>query len=211
MRTRQQEAIESGFSLVEIVIAAAILFLVIGSVTMMGVASDRGYRTGATVAQLEEQTALAIDRVSADLRVAVLDSVELDGSGAVTYVQAIGFSGGPIWSTRRRLAFELEPGELEDGIDNNGNGLADEGRIVLTVDADGPAESLRVLSRWVPRLGEGEAANGLDDNGDGLIDERGLSIQREGDVLIVRLSLEKRDPDGRLLRRTARTGIQPRN
>ena len=110
----------------------------------------------------------------------------------------------------RSLSFEYEIGELDDGLDNNGNGLIDEGRLVLTENA-GLTNDRRVITRWVAELLEGELDDGLDNNGNGLVDEPGFLVERIGESLIVRVTLQKRDAEGRLMTRTARTSVRLRN
>jgi hypothetical protein len=123
-----------GFSLVELMVVASLLSSVVGSILVMGRANERAYRTGSGAAHLEAQAAMTIERIVPELRIAQLASVAPDplsgvGADAVEYVQATGLSGGTIVTgALRRLAFEYETGELDDGLDNNGNGLVDEGR-----------------------------------------------------------------------------------
>ena len=70
---------------------------------------------------------------------------------------------------------------------------------------------LSVLCTDVSEFLEGEALDGDDDNGNGVTDERGFNIHREGDVLILRLSVESIGWDGQPLQRTVETGIRLRN
>ena len=157
----------AGFTLVELLVAAALLILVFGSVALVGGTSQRAYRTGTVVSHLESQVAITMERIVSDLRTAGVDTLAPDpiqgvGGRDVQYVQATGMQGGVVqWSPLRQLAFEYEPDELDDGIDNNGNELIDEGRVVLIEDLGGPQEHRRVLTRWVPELAEGELENGV--------------------------------------------------
>jgi prepilin-type N-terminal cleavage/methylation domain-containing protein len=207
----------AGFSLIEVMIVVTILGVVIGSLSLMGIASDRAYRTGATSAQLESQAVTTTERIVADLCIAADDSLSPDpvagaGASAIEYVQALGLEDGEVqWSGLRRLAFEYEAGEVDDGLDNNGNGLADEGRVVLRDEIGGPAERRRTLTHWVREHLAGEIANGLDDNGNGLIDEPGFVVERLGETLVIRLTLERADAEGRLLTRTTKTSARLRN
>lgn len=207
----------AGFSLVEMAIVVALLGAVIGSLAMVGLSSERTYRTGAMSAHLEAQAATTVERIVVELRIVGRDTVVPDpvqnvGSDSIRYLQATGLAGGDVvWSTARRLAFEYEAGEIDDGIDNNRNGLVDEGRVVLTEDFGGPGETPRILTRWVREFAAGEAENGVDDDGNGLIDERGFCVERIGETLVVRLTLERRDGEGRLMSRTARTSARLRN
>ena len=216
-RTHITGGAAAGFSLVELMLVAAVLGLIVGSVAMLGRAGEQAYRTSATAAHLEAQAATTVERIVAELRIAGLATIAPDpipgvGSDAIQYLQATGMTNGQVqWTTLRRLAFEYEAGEIDDGLDNNKNGLVDEGRVVLREDFGGPAERPRVLTRWVREVAEGEVENGVDDDGDGLVDERGFFVERFGETLVVRLTLQRRDAEGRLLTRTARTSVRSRN
>lgn len=213
---RKRSAPSAGFTLIEMLVVTAVLSLVIGSVAMVGLANGRAYRTGASAAQLEAQIAVAMDRVSRELSTAVLSSLAPDpapgiGSEQIEYVQATGIQLGQVqWSPLRRLAFEHEPSELDDGLDNDGNGLIDEGRLVLIEDVGGAGERRRVLVRHVRELQATEEENGVDDDGNGLIDERGFFVERDGETLVVRLTLEL-ESEGVRMTRTARTSTRLRN
>ncbi|MEQ1892117.1 MAG: hypothetical protein ABL998_06210 [Planctomycetota bacterium] len=60
-------------------------------------------------------------------------------------------------------------------------------------------------------LAEGELDDGDDDNGNGLVDEEGLSFERTGGRLVIRLSLESLDSNGNSLVRTVQTSVRLRN
>lgn len=217
LTNRTRRSLHAGFSLVELAIVVVLLAIVLGSVAMIGNASDRAYRTGSVSSHLESQVASTIEKVVDELQIAGVDTITPDpiqgvGASSIRYVQATGIVGNDVvWTPLRRLAFEYEVGEIDDGIDNNHNGLVDEGRIVLTEDVGGPNERRRVLTHWVGELLEGEQENGLDDNGNGLVDERGFFVERVGEAIVIRLTLQRRTADGFLLSRTAQTSTTPRN
>lgn len=192
-----QSCARAGFSLVEMLIVALLLSLTLGVVGMVARSSERAFQTGTTTADLELQTAQAIERIVVELRPTALASLAPDplpglGAEAVQYVHALDYVGGEIVnSSLRRLSFEYAEGELDDGLDNNSNGLIDEGRVVLTEDPGGAQERRLVLTRWVA--------------------EGGFLVERVGETLFVGLTLERRDAQGRALRRSARTSTQLRN
>ena len=220
MNKRETNRSSGGYTMVEVLVAATILALMLGAVTLVGGANDRAYQSGIALAHLEAQTDEALARIVAEIRIAELETITPDptagvGAGALQYTQAVGFTAGQVVSTPLRvLAFAYEAGELDDGIDNNGNGLVDEGRVLLTEDLGGPDERQRVLTRWVSELLEGEIQNGLDDNGNGLVDEAGFWVERDADspgTFLLRLSLHRVDSQGRLITRTAQTSTRIRN
>jgi hypothetical protein len=207
----------AGFTLVELAIAGALFAVILGSVALVAGSSERTYRTESVHSQLEAQAGRTMQQVCEELRMAGIDTLSPApaagvAASSVQYVQAIGIENGVVqWTPLRRLELEYELGELDDGLDNNGNGLVDEGRLVLVEDPGSPNERRRVLTRWVAELLEGELANGLDDNGNGLVDERGFSLEGNGRAVTVRFTLERRTNEGALLRRTANSSVRPRN
>lgn len=216
-RLDRTRARRGGFSLIEIMVVTVLLAVVLGAVAMVGSASDKAYRTGTIDAHLESQVAIAMDHVTEELRIAGVDTIVPDpvpgvGASEIRYVQATGLTGGQIdWTPLRSLRLEYEVGEIDDGLDNNGNELVDEGRLILIEDLGGGNERRRVITRWVAEFLEGEQENGLDDNGNGLVDERGFLVERVGETYVIRLTLERRSGDGFLMRRSARTSTNPRN
>jgi prepilin-type N-terminal cleavage/methylation domain-containing protein len=206
----------AGFSITEVLIASTILALVLGSTAMVAVSSTRAQQFTGAKAKVQDIARRAADRVADELLNASATGLFPDpqpfGTSDVLFQVAEGVTGGAIdWSAPKRLSFQYDTGEIDDGIDNNGNGLVDEGVLVLTIDAGGPSELSVVLCRGVRELLEGEVQNGVDDNGNGLIDEPGFSVQRSGDLLVVRISIEKPGPEGGTLISTVETGVQLRN
>jgi len=211
-RIRTSRTGAAGFTLIEISIVSAILMIVIGSLTMMAQASDRAFSTGATIAHLESRASATMSQIIRELAIAQNTAVLRPDGAVIDYVQAVDFvAGDPVLTLPRRLAFEYEAGEIDDGIDNNGNGLVDEGLVVLTEDVGAPTERRRVLTRWVSELLQGEIDNGIDDNGNGLIDERGFTMVQSGETITILLSLQKPGPGNRLLNRSSVTSIRLRN
>lgn len=206
----------AGFTLVELTIAASLLLVVLGTAAMVAASNARMYKAESVGSHLEGRASLAMDKIVRELRIAGIDTLDPDLQSAhtssVQYAQAVGIdAAGVVWTPRRRLEFQYALGEVDDGSDNNGNGLVDEGRVVLTTDEGGPEERALVITRWVAELLQGELANGIDDNANGLVDEAGFVLERVGETLIVRLTLQRRTDDGRLLTRSSQTSIRSRN
>jgi hypothetical protein len=115
------------------------------------------------------------------------------------------------WGDPRTVRFEYENGELDDGVDNNNNGLADEGVVVWIENAGQPDERRSVWASGVREYLAGETFNGEDDNENGLSDEAGLSFAIDDDVLTIRLTLEDRGPSGVLITKSTETSVHVRN
>jgi hypothetical protein len=105
----------------------------------------------------------------------------------------------------------MDVGELENGLDDDGDGIIDEGRVILTRDFLGAEELSVVLAHDVRSRFEGELANGLDDNGNGLVDERGFCMTLQDGLLVLRLSIAGRSPEGTRTTSTVETSVHFRN
>jgi len=207
-----------GHTLVEVLVALGILTVAGGALALVGMTSGNTFRAEALRTTLDGQARDVISRLTRELRGSNSGSVSalpesptwdtnltFDQPAEITL-----FTSSIIWRTMR-LELLYEQGEVNDGADNNGNGLVDEGRIVLRRDW-GEAEEVSVtLAHAVREYLEGETLNGLDDNGNGLIDERGLVFERSGDTITVRLTLERFDTQGNPATRSADTSVLLRN
>jgi hypothetical protein len=207
---------KDGFTVIELLIGLTLftglilLFtLTIGTIT--GTYRE-GRAEGDLIARAHRVVTRVADRLAMSERERIV-GIPAAGFGATTlqFHVASGWAGSTIWAPDESVFWELERGELDDGRDNNGNGLVDEGVIVWVQDVGLPNERRVVLASGVAELAEGEAFNGLDDNGDGLIDEGGLSFAVEGDVVTVGLTLQTVDRDKRVLSRSVRTAVAVRN
>jgi len=206
-------------TLVEVTIGM-VLFAGFATSVFLAVESSAGsYRTEATAARLDAKAREAMDAVTTYLREADFASISPPAVAApasassLDFQRAIGFGGGEVaWGLTERLAFELDPGEIEDGLDNDGDGRIDEGRIVWSEDPDGAGGRRTVLCGDVAAALEGESiGNNLDDNDNDLVDERGFCVQFVGRRILARITLEARDRDGNRIQRTATRAVTPRN
>jgi hypothetical protein len=205
-----------GFTVIELLIGLTlfsglilIFTLTIGSITGT-------YREGRAEADLVARAHRTVTRIADRLAMARRTGLTPEpapgfGESGLAYEVATGWAGTTIWGPSEQVLWELERGELDDGRDNNGNGLVDEGVVVWVQNLGQPDERRVVLASGVAELAEGETFNGVDDNGDGLIDEGGLSISTDLDVVTVGLTLQTTDRDKRVLSRSVRTAVAVRN
>lgn len=210
---------ERGFTMLEVAIATAVLSTVFMIVfRTIGAAQDLN---GATLvrADLEVRARIALERMVSELRDSGVSQLSPQptpplGASALTFRRATGWSGSTIiWEpSPRRIEWRSSPGEIaDDGKDNNGNGLIDEGQVIFT-SSYGTAQAVEtVLADRVSRLALGEVADGVDNNGDGLVDERGLSFSLTGKLLTIQLSLENLDQKGNLVKVQLTTMVLLRN
>ena len=210
-----------GFTLVELMISATLLIVVLGG---LGLALRRGmdlFQSTTTISELDTRTGRVLNRIVREMRMALAatttDLSTPDGApkfwaSSVDYRKAVDYvDGDPILGAPRRIVFELAAGELDNGVDDNGDGLVDEHRVVLVLDPGAAGEQRTVLANRVSELQRGEQANGLDDDGNGLADEAGLSFDQEDQLITVRLTLTGIGSDGATLVSSATDSFILRN
>lgn len=214
IRTRHRRSC-AGFTLIEIAIAGLLLTLLLSSAILAARSGYGAFRATQDASDVETRVRRALDRTAVELLgvgTSELQPNPTDAFGAddVLYRHPTGLAGTAIqWGDLNRLAFEPELGEIDNGVDDDGDGLVDEGSLVLTRDVGGKNQRI-VLCNGVRELYEGETANGLDDNGNGVVDERGFNVRRVGDVLDVRLCLEAMGDEGPIVR-ALETSVRVRN
>ena len=206
----------SGFSLVEVLISISMLVIMIGTVGLTVRSGSRAFRTGQTVANLDANTRRFVDRICERLqttsRAEATPTPETPFSSTVVDYQSaatVGFGLG--WGDLERIELRVSPGDADDGVDNDGNGLIDERQVIWTINPGLADESEQVLCSRVAEFLEGELENGLDDNDNGLIDEGGLSFDFGDNSVTVRLTCQARDPGGFLIESTVQRTIAFRN
>lgn len=206
----------AGLSLVEVLIAMTLLGGLLSTLLLVVLRGSASAREGMSRQSLEGRARRTLERITNELGSAGAATLDPDplapwGSSNLTFQSMTGYEGGIQWSLPRTFSVALEEGELDDGSDNNGNGLSDERVLLLTDDSGGAGEQTVVLARGIRELGEGELQNNADDDGDGLIDESGLSFVHVGGRLLVDLTLEGQDLEGTLLVRSVRGTVRLRN
>lgn len=207
-----------GMTLLEVVIAGALAAILLGGLLSATQRGQDAYRRSSANTGLDAKAGRVMDRLLRDLSAASFarldpsDPVAPFGSERLQFDRPVSFTAGvPDWGERVELRWEREPNEIDNGLDDDGDGLIDEGLAVLVRDPGGPDEQRVVLARSVAEFLEGETANALDDNGNGLEDEPGLCFERRDDGLVVRLSVQALGPDRELMVRTVESTVTPRN
>lgn len=200
-----------GFTAVEAVISVLLLSLILGGLFM---AIDRGmglFRQSTANQEADGRLERAIDRISREVFGASRASLGPDlttlpgdpvaWSEQLDFRPATGWDGTTVTlGALQRIQLRIAQGEVDNGIDDDGDGLADEHEVVLVRDLGLGSELTVVLVRDVAELLEGETQNGLDDNGNGLEDERGMVFDVDGDTLNLRLTVTRAGPQGPILR-----------
>jgi prepilin-type N-terminal cleavage/methylation domain-containing protein len=205
----------AGFTLLELVVTVAILGLVLTSLGLVQSRSSKESMVLRARAVAESRVRRTLDAVAAELTAVgrsllLPDPTTVFGASTVTFQHPMGVSnaGLVLWGTASRLSLELDPRELNNGVDDDGDGLIDEQQLVFTRDF-GTANARRVvLCTNIPELAPGEiAGNGIDDNGNGVVDEAGFNIRRIGDLLSVHLTVLQPYGGNRVASTTLETSI----
>ena len=207
-----------GMTVVELSMSLGLLSILVGLSAMVGDSGRSVFVQTSSSSEVEARLKSTLERVASELEMATLGSLDPQLDGVLTDTDSLRFqqvvdieAGAAVLGGVLQFGFESDPADAADGLDNDGDGLVDEGRVVMTRDAGGAGEVSVTLCNDVRRYLEGESAGGGDDNGNGLTDESGFVIEREGDLLTLRLSLERVRHDGQVVTKTGSTSLLLRN
>jgi prepilin-type N-terminal cleavage/methylation domain-containing protein len=208
----------AGYTLIELLLSAAVMGLVLTALAQVQMRSSveaKGMQAREIAAGRARR---ALDRVAEEMTgvgrsLIFPDPSSAFGTGAVTYQKATGVSGAGVvqWTTPSRLELRIDPREIDNGIDDDGDGLVDEQQLVLTRNFGLPNAQPVVLCSNIPKLAPGEILNGIDDNGNGVVDEAGFNIQRVGDLLTIRLTVQQPYSGNRVATVTLETSVTLHN
>ncbi len=206
----------SGYTLSELVIAMTVFATMLGGLFTFMQSGMRGAKLTSTRALLARRTGHAVNHITEALLLSDADTLSPAnpplGSSFLDYQVPLAVTAaGVVWDNAARVEWQADPADPSDGVDNNGNGLIDEGRVVVLRDFGLVTQRDTVIATDVARFLQGETANNADDNGNGLQDESGLCFERAADGrVIVRLTLLTRNDRG-VLRHTVESSVAPRN
>jgi prepilin-type N-terminal cleavage/methylation domain-containing protein len=205
----------AGFTLLELLVTVAILGLVLTSLGLVQSRSSNESMVLRARSIAESRARRTLDSIASELTAVgrsllLPDPTTALGASTVTFQHPTGVSnlGLVLWGNASRLALELDPKELDNGVDDDGDGLIDERQLAFTRDF-GTANARRVvLCTNIPELAPGEiAGNGIDDNGNGVVDEAGFNVRRIGDLLSVHLTVQQPYGRNRVASSTLETSI----
>ncbi|MFT5050183.1 MAG: prepilin-type N-terminal cleavage/methylation domain-containing protein [Chlamydiales bacterium] len=200
MRFVPQRTSRSGFTLLEIMMAVALLAIVV--VKAHGAIGDVNQSLSQQTREivLEDHARRVLRRIGYEIMGSNRDSLipvsnaPLSSDDLLYQVNLGIHDGEVVWSDQEEVALQ----ELEGQISwSESPGTPEERRVIWT-------------SLVAPYL-EGEIPNGMDDNGNGLIDERGLSFVIDRNSVTVRLTLERQLPGGGVVTQTVQTTVTCRN
>ena len=128
-----------GFTLLEVSIYATLLILLGTPLVSVILVSTRSTAENDTVNRVNERNRAVLVRIETDVRESIRGTpVVSDFGKTLTVTSVVGFDGTtPIPGPALRYTFQAAPGESLNGLDDNGNGLADDGQVVWTNMATG--------------------------------------------------------------------------
>jgi len=189
----------SGWTLLEVSMASLLVTVVMGkAVFVMRSALTLASEESAAL-HYEDQARMVIDRIALAImgsdREALLPQIEEVHSNSVIYRFSLGMEDGlVVWSPPEQIR------------------LGGGGTEVEWLESPGAAEERQVIwTNMVSPLLEGEIINGVDDNGNGLIDEDGLSFVVDGQRVIIRLTIQRPELNGRSVQETVESIVTCRN
>jgi hypothetical protein len=123
-----------GFTLLEVSIYATLLILLGTPLISVILVSTRSTVENDTINRVNERNRAVLVRIETDVRESIKGSpVVADFGKSLTVTSVTGFDGtSPIPGPALRYTFQAAPGESLNGVDDNGNGLADEGQVIYT-------------------------------------------------------------------------------
>ncbi|MFN0249129.1 MAG: type II secretion system protein [Kofleriaceae bacterium] len=214
---RSNDRRRAGFTLVEVSLSIVILGSILGTIAMVQGRGESAAKVSTAQTEANLKAARLLDRLVRDLQpfggdgATPSQSTNL-GTDTLTYQLSTGVVGGVVqWGTPRRLDLQLDAGELDNGVDDDGDGLVDERALLLTIDVGTADQRTTILSDEIVELYPGETANVLDDNGNGVTDERGFNLHRTGNLLAVRVAVAVPGPDGSVVTAALETSFRVRN
>ena len=130
---------ESGFTLLELSIYVTILVILGSPFVTLVLTSTRATSENDAVNKVEAENRKSLFRVEKELKRAIATSVVVGDSGlSLSFTPPTGFDGtGAIAGQQIRFLFRVRSGETLNGIDDNQNGVADEGELVRRNMASG--------------------------------------------------------------------------
>lgn len=189
---------ETAFTLLEAIFVMSIFLIILLVVLTVADRGTKFYHTASTSASLLEAARKGLDRMATDLRGTGL-SIITDGLGqplveGVAY-QEIHLRRNPgyedtgiPWDEGEAIIyrFEYEAQEPDNGVDDDNDGLIDEG-VLVRVENGSPAQIVRNVK------------------------EGGLSLTLQGSQMVMRVELEDIDENHRRLEVSAETTVYLRN
>lgn len=190
----------TGFTVVEVVIALALVGLVLTKLTLVMDEARRAHQEESITMALDDQAMELLDRIAFALVGSSAESLDPTPvapfySGTIHYQISLGVEDGEVvWSDPEVIGLSEDSGQVYWG-QNVGQA----------------GERLVVWANTVSEMLEDELLNGVDDNGNDLADEVGLAFVLDQKAVTIRLTLERERDDGQKIQVTKETTVTCRN
>lgn len=208
----------AGFTLVEVAIAATILGLMLTAIGMFQATSQSSSKAMIAHSNVERRADRAMNDVLDALRGAGVHTLAPDpttafGSNTIVFQvpASVSAAGVVTFSSPLRIDLRLDDGELDNGVDDDGDGTIDERALVITRGLGTAGQASVTVCHGIGEMLEGETSNAVDDNGNGIVDESGFCVRRIGDLIYVYLTLDSRTREGERIQYTTTTAMALHN
>jgi len=197
--TNEQHKGQRGFSLLEVMIVTTILVVIVGGIFQVLSAGLNAYNSGTVLVDVQGLARRTMEGMIREVQGAGLSTVSptpplpgQTGTSTITFQQATGYSGGSVtWGDTITVAFAYVDGESDNGADDNGNHLVDEGVVTLTIDDGEGGITNETIGYWVK--------------------EGGLQFNLSGALLTITLEVERYEPRGELMQALLSTTVKIKN
>lgn len=192
---------QSGFTLIELMIALALLTILVVKLTMVVDQASKTHRRESLAMALEDQASLVLDRVSFAIIGSDADTLIPEPEAPfftpeIEYQVSLGVEDGEVvWSDPETIGLDADDPAL----------------LYWGKNKDALDERVVVWCRTVAEFMKDEILNGVDDNLNGITDETGLSFVVDGDSVTIRLTLERLNKEGDPVRISKETTVTCRN
>lgn len=191
----------AGYTLIEAMVGIALVSLLSLMAAMLVRMTRTSQVADVSAIELEDQAYRLLDRIQyaiigTDRDKLFPDPVTPIHSSELSYEVVIGVEDGEVvWGDPERIG--LEAADSKRLVWNRNPGEADEQRSIWC----------NVVRPFI----EGELPNGIDDNGNNLVDEKGLSFTLQGNMVTIRITLERMRREGPPLVKVVETTVRVRN
>jgi len=193
--------LKRGFTIIEVAIALVLVAVVSIKIALLLDMASTSEKEDAAELALDDQTRRVLDQIAfavmgADRQSLFPNPESPTYSETVRYVVSLGVQNGAVvWSDPEQICLEEE----------------NDARVLWLQNPGELGERRVVWCNVVRPFLEGEEQNGIDDNGNGLIDEKGLSFTLQGNMVTIRLTLERARSNGETITNTVETSVTLRN
>lgn len=136
MKVHCSRSREEGYTLIEVAVVLSMSLLIMQGVFNVMFHWERLFTEQVKHFTLDQSAERILQRLAEEIRSAdpaTLVPTVVSNSSTVQFQRVTGFSGGAAQlGSAVTFGFALAPGETANGVDQNGNGLADDGYITMT-------------------------------------------------------------------------------